>query len=74
MLTKNILVHIVHLCVFSNKVKVFKLYVCLLLDNKALITFGTVSWPRLCIPKVYGNGITTKNIDQTVCERTNSTK
>lgn len=44
------------------------------LDNKALVTFGTVSWPRFCIQKVYGNGIPTKKIDQTACERTNSTK
>lgn len=44
------------------------------LDNKALITFWTVSWPRFCIQKVYGNGIPKNKIDQTACERTNSTK
>lgn len=71
MVTKNILVHIVRVCVFSNKVKLFKLYVCLFLDNKAFITFGTVSWPRFCIQKVYRNGIPTKKIDQTACERSN---
>lgn len=38
----------------------------LFLDNKALVTFGTVSWPRFCIQKVYGNGIPTKKINQTV--------
>lgn len=62
------------MCLFKYYGKVFKLYVCLFLDNKALVTFGTVSWPRFCIQKVYENGITTKKIDQTACERTNSTK